>query len=172
MARHRAPARLCVATRAGAREWIRVDDHHARLHGCDSGGAPPVLELGDGGVRVYEGRAPRGARASQLGVVYRLGEHGSLAVATGAVLVRFRPGVAAVRRAAALSRAGFAIEQVLGFAPHCAWVRAASGRATDALADLDRLRELRDVEAVEPQLLMERHGRGGVRGRPHAKTRA
>jgi hypothetical protein len=88
------------------------------------------------------------------------------------VLVRFRPGVAAGRRAASLARAGFAIEQVLAFAPHCAWVRAASGRAADALAGLDRLRELRDVLAVEPQLLLARRSRSRVRGRPQSKIRA
>ena len=158
MSRRSAPARLRVPTGSGTVEYVRVDDHHARLREGAARGEPPV-PVEEARFDVQPGRAPKRARASELGVVYRLGERGSFAVATGAVLVRFREGVAASRRAAGLARAGFAIQQVLAWAPHCAWVRAASGRAADALAGLDRLRGLPDVEAVEPQLLMARQKR-------------
>jgi hypothetical protein len=98
-------------------------------------------------------------RAGEEGAVYRLGEKGSLAVATGAVFVRFREGIRPEERADALAEAGFGVEQTPPYAPHCAWLRPHSGRVGDALTGLEKLRAVPDVEHVEPQMLMKSHRR-------------
>lgn len=112
---------------------------------------------GGGGISVEAAgsRAAEGVEDALLGPVYRRDPGGGLAVPTGRALVRFSEGVAADDQRDELAKAGYAVEEILRYAPHAAWVRASSGEIADALRDLSRLEELAQVENVEPQLLSE-----------------
>jgi len=46
--------------------------------------------------------------------------------------------------------------EIPAYAPNAAWLRARSGEIADALAGTPALDALPDLEAVEPQMLMER----------------
>ena len=84
--------------------------------------------------------------------VYRH-ETGALSVPTGRLFVQFDESERADARAAGLRSAGFEIEQVPGYARHAAWVRPASGNAAEGLREIEELRRLDGVVAVEPEML-------------------
>jgi hypothetical protein len=89
--------------------------------------------------------------------VYELAR-GVLAYPDGNVWIRFAENVDAASRAEDVERAGYRIERVPGYAPHAAFVRAAT--IADSLSNLDALRALAGVEHVEPVMLMDRSFRG------------
>lgn len=95
-----------------------------------------------------------------LGPVYGPPQGDALAVPTGRVFIRFRPGESATAHRAALEQAGYAIAAELDYAPEAAWLRARSGSLAEALAGVPRLAALSGVASVEPQLLMQRVPRG------------
>ena len=86
--------------------------------------------------------------------VYEIDGSGVLAYASGSVWVRFREGLTPAQHVAQLAAAGYRIERVPGYAPNAAFVRADDVAA--ALENLGALRAIDGVEAVEPQMLMER----------------
>jgi hypothetical protein len=97
----------------------------------------------------------RGLEQLAVGPVYRHVPGGGLAVPTGRAFVRFAEGDSPSRHEHELATAGYQLEQAPAYAPHAAWVRAASGSVVDALRHLDRLERLPAVESVEPQLLTQ-----------------
>ncbi|MEO7944426.1 MAG: hypothetical protein ABIR34_13590 [Marmoricola sp.] len=100
--------------------------------------------------------APSPAEASatgDLGPVYRRVPGGEMVVPTGRVLVRFTEGDAATDHQDDLRTLGYVVEQVLPYATHTAWVRAATGDIAAALRDLDQLSKLPGVVALEPQMI-------------------
>lgn len=104
------------------------------------------------------GGTPPGARPWP---VYRLLPAGGVALPTGRVFVRFGEGDRAEAHRAALAGAGFVIDAVPAWAPHAAWLRAASGDVTEALAGMEALGRLPGAVHVEPELLRARAPRGG-----------
>jgi hypothetical protein len=86
--------------------------------------------------------------------VYEMEGSGVQARPSGTVWIRFGEGTDAAARAAEIAAAGYRIERVIGYAPNAALVNASS--IADALSHLDALRAIPGVEAVEPQMLMER----------------
>jgi hypothetical protein len=150
--------------------------------------APRVIELGGDAAAAVEleelvsvqGQAPDGTVATfedgnlavapvssapdpsderRIGPVYRQ-QGGGLAVPTGRVLVRFAPDDSPQAHSEELSGAGFKVEEVLGYAPHAAWVRPHDEQPVAALSELAKLRSLPGVEHVEPQVLTEMTRRG------------
>jgi hypothetical protein len=119
------------------------------------GGSPtPAVTSFEGGNLVVApvGSAPGPGEGARIGPVYRQ-RSGGLAVPTGRVLVRFRPDDSPRAHAEALDEAGFKLDEILGYAPHAAWVRPHSEEAVAALDGLGKLRSLPGVEHVEPQVL-------------------
>jgi hypothetical protein len=88
--------------------------------------------------------------------VYAQPGTGALAVPTGQLFIRFRPGESAQAHRAALEQAGCRIAAVPDHAPEAAWLRARRGGLAEALGCVARLRQLEGVASVEPQLLMAR----------------
>ena len=80
-------------------------------------------------------------------------------VPTGLVSIRFAEDMRAEDQRDRLAAAGYEIVRVPGYAPHAAWVKAASGSIRDSLEGLERLLALPGVQAVEPELLGEREWR-------------
>lgn len=150
-----APRRLPAGSEHGGCAYELAEDLVA-IHQATAPGATAAT-LGDGGISVE----PAGSRAAQsvedalLGPVYLRVPGGGVAVPTGRALVRFSEGVAADDQRDELARAGYAVDEILRYAPHAAWVRATSGAIADALRDLPRLEALAQVQNVEPQLLSE-----------------
>jgi hypothetical protein len=105
------------------------------------------------------GRQSETRETSQPGPVYRRIPGGEMVVPTGRVLVRFNEGDAAADHQDDLRTIGYVVEQVLPYATHTAWVRAATGGVAAALRDLDRLGDVRGVVAVEPQMIGQRSKR-------------
>lgn len=85
--------------------------------------------------------------------VYRRVPGGGVVVPTGRVLVRFSEGDLAASHEDALRSAGYEVDQVLAYATHTAWVRAAAGGVSASLQGLGRLTEVPGVVAVEPQMI-------------------
>ena len=151
-----APERIVIEGRDGPVTWTRCAD----CWGLE-GEVPAELAEGsrrpDGDVTVMDGAPPETlAPAVHALPVYRTAPGASPAVATGRLFVRLAEGHAATDARDRFAALGLAIADVPKHAPHCAWLAPASGRAADALAELDALRALPDVEHVEPQLLQVR----------------
>ena len=108
---------------------------------------------------VREGEPPDDAMALP---VYATEGDGPPAVPTGLVFVRFADNVDAASRQAPLMDAGYEIVTTISYAPNAVWVRAISGGPAQALANLDTIEAVRDVENVEPQFLTEAHSRPGL----------
>jgi hypothetical protein len=127
------------------------------LHGEPLPAAEAVLLFKPEAIAVLPG-VPAGplATGQSLSPVYAQPGIGALAVPTGQLFIRFRPGESALAHRAALEQAGCRIAAAPDHAPEAAWLRARSGRVADALGCVARLRQLEGVESVEPQLLMGR----------------
>jgi hypothetical protein len=149
-----APRELRAASGA---TYVRRADLRA-LHDLPPG--TPVedalLALDDGAVAVFPVGHALWATGARSGPVYALEPGGTLAVPTGRLYVRFAEGVSATSRADALREAGYELVDSPRYAPHTAWVRPLEGEIGRALADVERLARLPDVERVEPQMLMPR----------------
>lgn len=160
MARQGQPPHELAGTGRGAPTY-RLDDGHYAEHGRHRGApaANATLLLEGGRIAVFPGDFARAvasaAGATEIGPVY-ISSDGVMAVPTGLVFVRFAEGTSAEARRADVERAGFALVQVPGYAPHAAWVRARSGGIAASLDQLAQLRTIAGTESIEPQMLMER----------------
>jgi hypothetical protein len=52
-----------------------------------------------------------------------------------------------------LRKAGFVIKDIPGYAPEAAWLEAESGHPKDALRNISKLRAMKNVVQVEPELI-------------------
>ncbi|HAZ43592.1 MAG TPA: hypothetical protein DDW76_16925, partial [Cyanobacteria bacterium UBA11369] len=68
------------------------------------------------------------------------------------VFIRFAEKVDVESHREAIEQAGYQIAQTLSYAPHAAWVRAQSGKISDALTGISKLEAIPNVENVEPQM--------------------
>ena len=96
---------------------------------------------------------PDTREGAHSGPVYRRVPGGDMVVPTGRVLVRFNTGDAAADHQDEFRAVGYVVEQVLPYATHTAWLRAATGGVVPALRNLGRLSEVPGVVAVEPQMI-------------------
>ncbi|MBD2358521.1 hypothetical protein H6G41_28575 [Tolypothrix sp. FACHB-123] len=119
--------------------------------------ATPTLLLNEGKIAVFTGE-PKSAITDTISPVYRL-QGGSLAVPTGLIFIRFAENVDVESQKAAINQAGYEITEKLAYAPHAAWLRAKSGKMSDAFQEIRQLEAIPNVENVEPQMLMERRQR-------------
>jgi hypothetical protein len=127
------------------------------LHGEPLPTAEGVLRFEPEAIAVLPGTPAAPLAAGQsLSPVYAPPGSGALAVPTGQLFIRFRPGESALAHRAELEQAGCRIAALPDHAPEAAWLRARSGRLDDALGSVVRLQQLAGVASVEPQLLMGR----------------
>jgi hypothetical protein len=151
----RYPARLQV----GTAQFERRADFYAVRDAAPGGAKNTVAVMRDDAYAtfaVYQGRPRRGAAAKTARPVYSAGPEGPLAVPTGLVFVRLKENVRPGARRAQFAKAGFRIDRTLAYAPNAALLRASRGGVESALAGLEALRKVADVEHVEPQVLLER----------------
>lgn len=144
-----------------APQFTRCDDVYA-VHLGEGEAVPPgsLLTLNDGKIAVRRrGERELPAQGGLVTPVYSRGADGPLAVPTGQVFVRFREGVPAESRSGDLREAGYEIVRSPHYAPQTAWVRSHDGSPAQALANMERLQSLPDLEHVEPEMLMERASR-------------
>jgi hypothetical protein len=152
------PQRIRFGPSGAEQVYERVPGYyaeHARPAGSPAPGA--VFTLNEQTIAVYKGTPAEANRAEATtwrSPVYAAQPNGPHAVPTGRIFLRFTEGVDAAVHRDALGRAGYAIERQLPYAMHAAWLRDRDGNAARALANLNRLQTLQDVENVEPQLLM------------------
>jgi hypothetical protein len=155
------PTELRVGAGEKAQVYKRLPGHYA-VHGARkaAGGPEPLQTFADGDVALFEGEpdaasgSAAAAGAEKLSPVYTLHPGGSMAVPTGQVFIRFADSVKTEDRREEIETAGYEVEQKLDYAPNAAWLRASSGNIADALNRIDELQKLKDVENVEPQMLM------------------
>lgn len=149
------PQQLRVSSRPGAQTYSLMPDYYA-IHGQQPGQSAPdaAYLLNDATIAVFKG-SPDAAAPNKLSPVYTLVAGGSPAVPTGLVFIRFAEVVPVVERQEEIKKAGYEVTESLAYAPNAAWLRARSGNIAAALAGLEALEKLPDVESVEPQLLME-----------------
>lgn len=163
------PDRLVGIVDGERREWVVRPGWCAVCSAGDrtAGGGEPEVSLHQG--------APASQSMSpdiEVTPAYAVTREAPPLAPTGLVFVRFDVGTDARSQASALAAAGFAIADVPEYAPHAAWVRAASGSVRDALLGLERLLALPELRAVEPQLVGERRSRDGSREGMLYATRA
>lgn len=116
-----------------------------------------ALVLNEGKIAVFAGE-PKPTTTDTVSPVYTL-TGGSLAVPTGLVFIRFAENVDVESQQAAINQAGYEVAQKLAYAPNAAWLRAKSGKLSDAFPGIRQLEAIPNVENVEPQMLMERRQR-------------
>ena len=155
----RVPRQLAASSQQPDLRYEIADDLIA-THGGPEGPVAHALQLTEA-IAVQPvaeaGGAPEGA--ATIGPVYRR-PGGSLVVPTGRVLVRFAEGQPAEGHREELAAAGYAIDEVLSYAPHAAWLRACSGDVGDTLTHLGRLAANSGIENVEPEMVGEISRRG------------
>lgn len=154
------PLRMRVEAQAVSRVYVRESDCFA-VHGP----VPPAFtasvlySFDDPVINVCRGEVPA---LSELPFnlivtpVYRLEPNGPQGVPSGNVFIRFRSRVSVEGRRQELEACGFSIRESLSYAPHAAWLRSQDGNIATALNGIAKLRDLNDVELVEPQMLMRR----------------
>ncbi|MFZ1745686.1 MAG: hypothetical protein WAU17_07180 [Nitrospirales bacterium] len=154
------PLRMRVEAQAVSRVYVRESDCFA-VHGP----VPPdfttsvLYSFDDPVINVCRGEVPA---LSELPFnlivtpVYRLEPNGPQGVPSGNVFIRFRSRVSVEGRRQELEACGFSIRESLSYAPHAAWLRSQDGNIATALNGIAKLRDLNDVELVEPQMLMRR----------------
>jgi hypothetical protein len=147
------PQKLVGMVDGERREWVARPGWCAVCTPGDRTGEPQVT------LRKGAPELQRGEPGAETAPAYAVTPQAAPLAPTGQVFVRFEPGSDAASRAADLAAAGFVIAEVPAYAPHAAWVRAASGSLRDALAGLERLLALPGICAVEPQLVGERRWR-------------
>jgi len=160
------PPEIKGGTSQSPMTYSLLADHYA-LHREGAGVEPSegaIFTMSEGGDTIEvlrdkgEGESARASMSGEVGPVYSL-KGGGVAVPTGRVLVRFKEGVSVEERHSAIEQAGYTVAQVLDYAPHAAWLRTHSGNISDALNGLQSLKDIPDVENVEPQMLMRRAAR-------------
>lgn len=154
------PLRMRVEAQALSRVYVRESDCFA-VHGP----VPPALNTSvlyafdDPVINVCRGEVPalQGLPSDLIVTpVYRLEPNGPQGVPSGNVFIRFRPQVSVEGRQPEIEACGFSIRESLSYAPHAAWLRSQDGNIATALHGIAKLRDLNDVELVEPQMLMRR----------------
>lgn len=154
------PLRMRVEAQALSRVYVRESDCFA-IHGP----VPPALitsvlyAFDDPVINVCRGEVPAlSGLPSDLIVtpVYRLEPNGPQGVPSGNVFIRFRSQVSVEGRQPEIEACGFYIRESLSYAPHAAWLRSQDGNIATALNGIAKLRDLNDMELVEPQILMRR----------------
>lgn len=152
------PLNMTVEADGGARQYIRERDCFA-IHGpVPSPLISSVLySFGDPAISVCRGAASAlSTLPADLTItpVYRLGRNGPQGVPSGRVFIRFKDTVQVKERQQELTACGYFISETLSYAPHAAWLQSMDGNIATALCAFAKLRTLRDVVWVEPQMFM------------------
>ena len=116
------------------------------------------LTIGEDGYAVYEDDPEKyqGEIDVQTALpVYALEPGGSLALATGRILIRFAEGIRVEDKETEIADLGYVIAERISYAPQAAWLTARNGSIARALWDVTHLYALAEVEHVEPQMVME-----------------
>ncbi len=154
------PLRMRVEAQAVSRVYVRESNCFA-VHGP----VPPVLttsvlySFDDPVINVCRGEVSALSELPSdltLTPVYRLEPNGPQGVPSGNVFIRFRSQVPVEGRRQEIDACGFSIRESLSYAPHAAWLRSQDGNIATALNGIAKLRDLNDMELVEPQMLMRR----------------
>jgi hypothetical protein len=154
------PLRMSLEAQDLSRVYVHESDCFA-VHGP----VPPALtksvlySFDDPVINVCRGEVPalQGLPSALIVTpVYRLEPNGPQGVPSGNVFIRFRPQVSVEVRQKEIEACGFSICESLSYAPHAAWLWSQDGNIATALNGIAKLRDLNDVELVEPQMLMKR----------------
>lgn len=154
------PPRMTVKAQAVSRVYVRESGCFA-VHGPVPSAltASVLYSFDDPVINVCRGEVSvMSALPSDLTLtpVYRLEPNGPQGVPSGNVFIRFRSQVPVEGRRQELDACGFSIGESLSYAPHAAWLRSQDENIATALKGIAKLRDLHDVELVEPQMLMRR----------------
>ncbi len=95
-------------------------------------------------------------RTSEGRAVYRSVPGGSLADPTGRIFIRFANGVDVADRESDIEKAGYKIAEKIDYAENAAWLVERSGSIGRSLSGIEKLERIKDVDNVEPQMLMKR----------------
>jgi hypothetical protein len=153
------PREFSVETAPQATHYTLADDYYV-VSGAGVGQTDLDVEfhIEEGDLTVCRKRHDQTSfppTTTAVGPVYRLGEHGPLAIPTGKVFVRFAEQTKLEDRQEDVERAGFRVKQILSYAPQAGWVEPRSGEIVDAISRFEELKHIPGVTAVEPQMLME-----------------
>ncbi|BAB73337.1 hypothetical protein ACN23B_06895 [Anabaena sp. FACHB-709] len=119
-----------------------------------------ILNEGEGAIAIFSGEPDATIQnignTDTLSPVYTLENNGTLTVPTGLVFIRFTEGVDIESQQAAINQAGYEVAKTLAYAPNAGWLRAKTNKIADALKGIAQLSAIKNVENVEPQMLIER----------------
>ena len=130
--------------------------HHNEPDEPPFGNAEIVLREDDRLIEIFSADTAPAMTKASLGPVYSKVPSGGLAVPTGLVFVRFRSGVSAAGKKRNIELAGYGIARLIEYAPEAVWLKHRSDDIAAALTYIPALQNIRDIENVEPQMLMQR----------------
>lgn len=151
------PQKLKVST-VRSDQWCYRDKQYFAVLGKpkDRVGLPVAWASPGDQITVFEGDPDSLKPAlgeQELRPVYRMPPSGPLLVLTGLIFARFEEGVAVEDKRRQIAGAGFEIVSIPPYATHSAWLTAAGGQVSRAVAGITALEALPGIVNVEPQLL-------------------
>ena len=78
------------------------------------------------------------------------------AVPTGLIFIELKEGQPIGKQRELLLSKGYIIQEILKYAPHCAWLVSNKGDIAEALNHMPNLKQVPDVINIKPQLLRPR----------------
>ena len=78
------------------------------------------------------------------------------AVPTGLIFIELKEGQPIEKKRELLLSKGYLIQEILKYAPHCAWLVSDQGDIAEALNHMQNLTQVPEVQNVKPQLLQPR----------------
>lgn len=102
-------------------------------------------------------------REVSLIAVYRINHSDPFYVPTGRIFVRLRKKINMQEKAEALKDMQFRIIDIPKYAPYSGWVEHLSGKTDKALSEISQIKNLEDVENIEPQMLSVRSLKASLR---------
>lgn len=95
-------------------------------------------------------------REAFLTAVYRMNQSDPYYVPTGRIFIRLRKNMNMQEMAVALKALQLKIIDIPKYAPHSGWVEHLSGKTDKTLSEINQIKNLKDVENIEPQMLSVR----------------
>ena len=88
--------------------------------------------------------------------VYGHNDDDSPAVPTGLIFIELKEGQSVEQQRELFLKKGYLIQEILTYAPHCAWLVSDQGDIADALNHMPNLMQVPGVLKINPQLLRPR----------------
>ena len=151
------PESLTTKSEASEQEWLLVPEFFAQEVAANKKLETELLRVSPH-VAICS-RSPETKVDGNALPVYRAGKQGPIAVASGRIFIRFSPDIKLADMEEALNELGYKIDEVSETGENAGWLWHHSKSCSDSLNNFPKLRGLKEVDAVEPQFIMQRQSK-------------